>query len=164
MLNSDNSWSMHDNSQGTTEQAQYLHFLFDVWWKVFFNLRRAEWELVDNKRLKGEGDTGERAWERGESWPEGLMLSHNGHRGSKAVLATSPSPPHLPPASQLTSWQPWGPWLVMAYCLAPIRAWPPFGLHTHHNPLPPPPSSTAFNQPMGDQVASPSEWHLKHGL
>lgn len=53
------------------------------------------------------------------------MLEHNGHQGSKGVDISYSPPPLLPPALQLTSWQPWGLWLVMAYCLDPINAWPP---------------------------------------
>lgn len=53
------------------------------------------------------------------------MLQHNGRRGSKGVNISYSPPPLAPPALQLTSWQHWGLWLVMAYCLDPITAWPP---------------------------------------
>ena len=53
------------------------------------------------------------------------MLEHNGRQGSKEVDISYSPPPLVPPALQLTSWQPWGLWLVMAYCLDPINAWPP---------------------------------------
>lgn len=53
------------------------------------------------------------------------MLEHNGRRGSKGVDISYSPPPLVPPALQLTSWQPWGLWLVMAYCLDPVNAWPP---------------------------------------
>lgn len=53
------------------------------------------------------------------------MLEHNGRQGSKGVDISYSPPPLVPPALQLTSWQPWGLWLVMAYCLDPINAWPP---------------------------------------
>lgn len=53
------------------------------------------------------------------------MLEHNGRWGSKGVDISYSPPPLVPPALQLTSWQPWGLWLVMAYCLDPVNAWPP---------------------------------------
>lgn len=53
------------------------------------------------------------------------MLEHNGRQGSKGVDISYSPPPLVPPAWQLTSRQPWGLWLVMAYCLGPINAWPP---------------------------------------
>lgn len=62
------------------------------------------------------------------------MLQHNGRQGSKGVDISYSPPPLVPPALQLTSWQPWGLWLVMAYCLGPINAWPPLcPQHTHVN-------------------------------
>lgn len=53
------------------------------------------------------------------------MLEHNGRQGSKGVDISYSPPPLVPPAWQLTSRQPWGLWLVMAFCLGPINAWPP---------------------------------------
>lgn len=60
------------------------------------------------------------------------MLEHNGRQGSQGVDISYSPPPLAPPAWQLTSRQPWGLWLVMAYCLDPINAWPPLCPQSSH--------------------------------
>lgn len=114
------------------------------------------------KRTQGE------EWEKAKSQPQGLMLEHNGRQGSQGVDISYSPPPLAPPAWQLTSRQPWGLWLVMAYCLHPINAWPPLCPQRSHinksNPV------SGSSEPASDVGrsnacgAAPGRWKTKERL
>lgn len=90
------------------------------------------------------------------------MLEHNGRQGSKGVDISYSPPPLVPPAWQLTSRQPWGLWLVMAYCLDPVNARPPLCPQRSHinksNPV------SGSSEPVSDVGrVTRGELHQVHG-
>lgn len=92
------------------------------------------------------------------------MLQHNGRQGTKGVHISYLPPPLVPPALQLTSWQPWGLWLVMAYCLHPINAWPPLcPERTHINKSNPVSGRVFYHRELASNMGQLAKGWLQKG-